>query len=38
MARVGEGIGLDLSPVIDALLQGEECHVSVLRFKRLRRL
>lgn len=27
MARVGEGIGLDLSPVIDALFEGEACDV-----------
>lgn len=33
MARVGEGIGLDLSPVIHALFQGEECDVSVLTFR-----
>ena len=37
MARVGEGIGLDLSPVIHALFQGEECDVSVLTFSCRRR-
>lgn len=28
MARMGEGVGVDLSPVIDALLQEEGCQVS----------
>lgn len=28
MARVGEGLGLDLSQAMDALLQREECQVS----------
>lgn len=32
MARVGNGIGLDLSPVINALFQGTECDVSMYKY------